>query len=183
MGCGCPGGANRTVQVLPDSRRANRSGAHPRAAPHGAVRSRGEQEDRPRHGAPQGVESWTRGSLSSSHGEASRRLARAGRPQSWVREGECAGPHRGLRAGQVCRGGTRERGRALCLRDQRPGMGARVPTGPGGSWALRPDHEARGDIPHAEKQARYREASAKRSDPRGAGWQSSRRRVPGKVGK
>jgi hypothetical protein len=42
----------------------------------------------------------------------SRRRAVAGRPESWRRQGEGPGSRRGLRAGQACRGVTRERGRA-----------------------------------------------------------------------
>jgi hypothetical protein len=42
----------------------------------------------------------------------SRRCPVAGRQQSWTRQGECAGHHRGLRAGHACRGVTRELGRA-----------------------------------------------------------------------
>ena len=47
----------------------------------------------------------------------SRRLARTARQQPWARYGECPGHHRGLRAGHVSRGGTRERGRATYLLD------------------------------------------------------------------
>ena len=79
----------------------------------------------------------------------SRRFACAGRQQSWVREGECAGHHRGLRAGHVFRGGTRERGRAICLLDDMPGSGDRVTKGPGAVWALRPDSEPCGDTTNA----------------------------------
>jgi hypothetical protein len=61
----------------------------------------------------------------------SRRVARPGRQQSWVRDGECAGHHRGLRAGQVVTGGTRERGRAIGRLDDIPGLGDRGTTGPG----------------------------------------------------
>jgi hypothetical protein len=68
--------------------------------------------------------------LKRNRGE-SRRCARAGRQQSWARYGECAGHHRGLRAGHAARGGTRERGRATCLLDHIPGVGDRVTTGPG----------------------------------------------------
>jgi hypothetical protein len=48
----------RKAPVPPDSSRANRSGATPRASPPGAVRSRGSRGDRPRDGAPHWVESW-----------------------------------------------------------------------------------------------------------------------------
>src|SRR5713101_1185270 len=66
----------------------------------------------------------------------SRRFASAGRQQSWVREGECAGHHRGLRAGHVFTGGTRELGRATCLLDHSPGVGDRVTKGPGVTWSF-----------------------------------------------
>ncbi len=62
-----------------------------------------------------------------------------------MRYGECAGHHRGLRAGHVFRGGTRELGRATCLLDERPGVGDRVTKGPGAVWALRPGNEPCGD--------------------------------------
>src|SRR6266571_7257674 len=75
----------------------------------------------------------------------SRRFASAGRQQSWVRYGECAGHHRGLRAGHVFTGGTRERGRATCLLDDIPGLGDRVTKSPGAVWALRPANEPFGD--------------------------------------
>src|SRR4029453_4900266 len=45
----------------------------------------------------------------------SRRFPVPGRQQSWVRFGERAGYHRGLRAGHGFRGGTRELGRATWL--------------------------------------------------------------------
>ncbi len=48
-----------------------------------------------------------------------------------MRSGAYRGHPRGLRAGQVCRGGTRARGSATCLRVTAPGVGDRVPTGPG----------------------------------------------------
>ena len=69
-------------------------------------------------------------SLRRYRGE-SRRCASAGRQQSWTRYGECRGHHRGLRAGHAATGGTRERGRATCLLDHRPGVGDRVTKGPG----------------------------------------------------
>src|SRR5438874_4272024 len=48
--------------------------------------------------------------------------------------------------------------------DQRPWRGRGLP----------PEHEPVRDTTNARKQARYREASAERSDPRGVEWQSSR---------
>jgi len=50
-----------------------------------------------------------------------------------------------------------------------PGLGDRVTKGPGVIWGLRPDHEPDGDTTNGTKQARYRGASDKRSDPRRAG--------------
>ena len=63
-----------------------------------------------------------------------------------------------------------------------PGVGDRVTKSPGVVWGLRPDHEPVRDTTNAQKQARYRGASDKRSDPRRAGWQSERSIVPRKVG-
>ena len=63
----------------------------------------------------------------------------------WVREGEYAGHHRGLRAGHVSTGGTRERGRATCLLDEMPGIGDRVTKGPGEVGRLPPHHEPERD--------------------------------------
>ena len=48
-------------------------------------------------------------------GSQSRRGGTSGRQQSGLRYGKRAGLHRGLRAGQGIRGGTRELGRARCL--------------------------------------------------------------------
>ena len=45
--------------------------------------------------------------------------------------GQVRGHHRGLRAGHVFTGGTRELGRATCLLDDIPGMGDRGTKGPG----------------------------------------------------
>jgi len=45
----------------------------------------------------------------------SRRCAASGRQQSWTRYGKWTGHHRGLRAGHVSTGATRELGRADCL--------------------------------------------------------------------
>jgi hypothetical protein len=63
-----------------------------------------------------------------------------------------------------------------------PGLGHRVPKGPGVAWTLPPRHEPLGDTTNGRKQARYREASDERSDPRRAWWQSERRIVPKQVG-
>jgi hypothetical protein len=89
----------------------------PRASPAMGVRSWRERGGRPRDGAPKYVESWTAGEPERDRG-TSRRCARAGRQQSWVRYGQCAGHHRGLRAGHVFTGVARERGRTTCLRAQ-----------------------------------------------------------------
>src|SRR6266849_6098478 len=65
----------------------------------------------PRNGYSRGQ----RGYPSSGHRGESRRCASAGRQQSWTRHGKGAGHHRGLRAGHVTIGVTRELGRATCL--------------------------------------------------------------------
>src|SRR5439155_10441014 len=44
-----------------------------------------------------------------------------------------------------------------------PGLGDRVIKGPGVVWEFRPDHEPVRDTTNAQKQARYRDASDKRS--------------------
>src|SRR5215813_14645603 len=67
----------------------------------------------------------------------SRRCSVAGRQQSWVRFGECAGHHRGLRAGHGFTGGTRELGRAIGLLDEKPGVGDRVTKGLGVTGSFR----------------------------------------------
>ena len=99
-------------------------------------------------------------------------LHATGRQQSWVRYGECAGHHRGLRAGHASTGVTRELGRAICLLAYNPGLGDRVTKSPGVVGGFHPATSPYRDTTNARKQARYREASDKRSDPRGVGWQS-----------
>src|SRR5215510_13907575 len=92
----------------------------------------------------------------------SRRFPVAGRQQSWVRFGECAGHHRGLRAGHVFTGGTRELGRATCLLVRDPEWGDRVTKGPGvtGSFHLATSPEGRprtmeaGKVSGSERQAK-----------------------------
>jgi hypothetical protein len=101
----------------------------PRASPAMGVRSGRARGGRPREGAPQDGESWPAGEPQRERG-TSRRCARAGRPPSWVREGQGAGHHRGLRAGQVFPGVARARGSTTGLRAQRPEWG------PGGPQAL-----------------------------------------------
>jgi hypothetical protein len=74
-----------------------------------------------------------------------------------------AGRHRG-------NSGTWENHLSPCTT---PGLGDRVTKGPGVTWELPPGHEPDEDTTNAVKQARYREASEKRSDPRGAGGSRS----------
>jgi hypothetical protein len=90
----------------------------------------------------------------------------------WVRFGECAGHHRGLRAGHVFLGGTRALGRATGLLDVIPGLGDRVTKGPGAVWALRPGNEPSRDTTNHGSRQGIGEASDKRSAPRRAVWQS-----------
>ena len=87
--------------------------------------------------------------ISPGNRTQSRRCASFGRQQSCPRQGERAGHHRGLRAGHVFTGGTRELGRAICLLDDMPGLGDRVTKGPGAVWALRPDSAPCGDTTNA----------------------------------
>jgi hypothetical protein len=89
-----------------------------------------------------------------------------------VRYGQCAGHHRGLRAGQVFRGGTRELGRAIGLLDAHPGTGDRGTKSPGTVWALRPGTEPYGETTNSEKHARDQGTSAKAKEPERARWQS-----------
>src|SRR5215475_5230154 len=84
-------------------------------------------------------------------GLVSRRFSVAGRQQSWARFGACTGHHRGLSAGPVSLGGTRERGRARWLLDAPPGLGDRVTKGPGGGWAKRPAPAPCGDTTHERR--------------------------------
>jgi hypothetical protein len=92
----------------------------------------------------------------------SRRFPLTGRQQSWVRFGECAGHHRGLRAGHASIGVARELGRAACLLvtlpdwgpgDQRPWRGRGASTR---SRALRGHHERTeaGKVSGRERQAK-----------------------------
>ena len=76
------------------------------------------------------------------------------------------------RAGHTSTGVTRELGRAIDLLAYKPGLGDRVTKGPGVVGGLLPGHEPNRDSTNAQKQARYREASDERSDPRWVGWQS-----------
>jgi hypothetical protein len=65
--------------------------------------------------------------------------------------------------------GTWESHRSPC---HTPGVGDRVTKGPGVVWGFRPDHEPVRDPTNRQKQARYRDASDKRSVPRWAERQS-----------
>jgi hypothetical protein len=70
---------------------------------------------RPRDGAPTWVSSGPGGGLARRSCGKRRRVAVAGRPPCWTRQGPCRGPHRGLRAGPGAIGVTRERGSAPCF--------------------------------------------------------------------
>jgi len=72
----------------------------------------------------------------------SRRYSVIGRQQSWPRQGKRAGPHRGLRAGHVCKRVTRELGRASrLLGSNRRSRGDRRNQHPGVWWPTRPADE------------------------------------------
>ena len=84
-------------------------------------------------------------------------------------------------------GACRHRGRSGTWERHRSpghmsGLGHRASTGPGVAWRLPPRHAPRGDTTHRRQPARYRDASAERSDPRRAGGPSSRSIVPTKGG-
>jgi hypothetical protein len=155
-------------------------------------RSWRERGDRPRHGAPQSVESWSTGEPQRHRGH-SRRGACAGRQPAWVRQRRVHRTPPGSESGaclQRGHSGTWEHHRSPRIT---PGLGDRVTTGPGVTWGLRPGYEPEGDTTHTVKQARYREASDQRSDPRGAGgslrgasyrgrWGTAPHGTPGRAG-
>ena len=112
----------------------------------------------------------------------SRRCARAGRQASWVREGESAGPHRGRRAGQVCRGVTRERGRALGRRVPGPAWGTGGPQALAGTGRFEQVTSPSGP-PRTREAGKVSGRRAPSEAPERARGPSSRRIVRGKVGK
>jgi hypothetical protein len=75
--------------------------------------------------------------------------------------------------------GTWESHRSPC---RNPGVGDRATKSPGVVGELPPEYEPGWDTTNGRKQTRYRGASDQRSVPRGAVWQSERRRVPEKGG-
>ena len=159
------------MQVLPDESRASRSGAHPRASPSGAVRSRGARGDRPRDGAPQWVEPWSADGVHAPEGSS---------------------PGCGRARAQDTTG-VRERGRSL--EEERGNVGEPAVSlshtrkgGPG-------DHKpwrGRGastlatspvESPQTLEAGKVSGRRAIREAPERDRGQSSRRRVPSKVGK
>ena len=165
IGCGYPVGAS-LQGASPPRTNASPAGQEctPRARPAMGVRSWRAQEAAACL-RPACVSSWTAGYLSRRSGEARRRCPVAGRQQSWGRDGACAGHHRGLRAGHVCRGGARERGRAPGLLVTVPAWGTGGPQpGRGRGASTRPrarqgDHARRdaGTVAGRERQAQCRE--------------------------
>jgi len=72
----------------------------------------------------------------------SRRCACSGRQQSWQRNGEMLGHHRGLRARHVCKWVIRELGRtSRFLGKQSRKVGDRSNQHPGANWPTRPECE------------------------------------------
>jgi hypothetical protein len=135
----------------------------PRKGPYEA----GGSEDAGRVMEPRHVERCGQQASPQVCGE-SRRLARAGRPQSWARDGQCARHPRGLRAGHGAIGGTRERGRAAGLLVADPEWGSGGPKAlacPGASTRSR----ARAGAHTRREHARSRGTSDKCRPPRGAG--------------
>ena len=122
--CGDPVGESAMAQVPPDERRASRSGANPRAGPYGRCGA-GCREDAGRVIEPRNR--YSRGHQdsppSNCEGKADGFHAPEGSRPGRV-TGERSGHHRGRRAGQVCRGGVRERGRATMRLGKVPDRGA-----------------------------------------------------------
>jgi hypothetical protein len=160
----------RQAPVPPDESRANRSGATPRASPHGAVRSRVERGGRPREGAPQWVASWEADGCQWLAGRSPGcAMARAQDPTGVSERGMSAQGERGnLGEPPVSLSYPRSGGPG----DHRPWRDRELP----------PGYEPARETTNAGKHARDREASDTRSAPRRAWWQSERRRVPRKVG-
>ena len=80
--------------------------------------------------------------ISPGNRTQSRRCVSSGRHQSWPRQGEWTGHHRGLRAGHVFRGVNRELGRtSRLLGSNRRSKGDRRNQHPGGWWPTRPTAE------------------------------------------
>jgi len=132
------------------------------------VRSWSERGGRPRHCAPKSVESWSPGSPQCHRGKR-RRFACAGRPQACVRQRRVHRPPPGSERGAwLQRGNSGTWENPLSPRIT-PGVGDRMTKGPGVTWGLHPGQEPEGDTTNAVQQARYREASDKRSAPRRAG--------------
>ena len=72
----------------------------------------GWNEDVGRVMEPRNMYSYGPQDIPQATARESRRRAVAGRQQSWMRQGEYSGYHRGLRAGHAFIGVTRELGRA-----------------------------------------------------------------------
>src|SRR5262249_8019296 len=169
MGCCYPVGENPAVQVPPDQSLASRSGANSTCQPSNG-RTKLEQARRQ-------AASWSPEICRVVVNRIAAAVARQKKPTV------CSGRkatvlcaiwqvHRtppGSESGACLhRGssGTWENHLSPCTT---PGVGDRVTKGPGMIWGLRLGHEPDGDTTNGTKQARYRGASDKRSDPRGAG--------------
>jgi len=107
-----PVGAPRKGHIPPDQRRASRSGVHSTCTPsHGRTKRDGTSMEAASLRPARGRVVVNRSVLKAVARE-SRRCAVTGRQPSWIRQGEGAGHHRGLRAEQAGTGETRERGSA-----------------------------------------------------------------------
>src|SRR5262249_49804497 len=113
---------------------------------------------RPRHGAPQEVESWSAGEPQRERGK-SRRFASTGRPQSWVRYRRVRRIPPGSESGACLHRGNAGTWEHHLSPRIMPGLGARATKGPGVTWGLHPGHEPERDPTNVVKQARYREAN------------------------
>src|SRR5262249_49850976 len=168
MGCCYPVGENLAVQVPPDQSLASRSGANSTCQP---SNGRTKLEGARRQAASLSpeicrvVDSRIAAAVSRRKPTVCKRRKAAVLGALWqVRRtppgsesGACL--HRGS-------SGTWENHLSPCIT---PGLGDRVTKGPGVTWGLHPGHEPDEDTTNTVKQARYREASDQRSDPRWAG--------------
>jgi hypothetical protein len=112
----------------------------------------------------------------------SRRRAVAGRQQSWMRQGACPGYPRGLRAGQACRGVTRELGRANSVLGEHQGeecrpVRQRLPALGGGSRLAGEPCRSKGHKARRALQG-IGEGEGVPNDSERGYWQSERTRVP-----
>ena len=144
------------VQVPPDQRLASRSVVTSTCTPSNGRTRAGWSEDAGRVIEPRNEYSRGQEDISPGGTKGSRRFPVAGRQQSWVRYGEFAGHHRGLRAGHVSHRGSSGTWESHLSPCHIPGLGDRVTKGPGVVRGFPPGHEPVRDTTNGRKRARYR---------------------------